>query len=216
MRTASLLFPALLAASLVTGCNDPTKDKSKAQTGEAVATATAAASAAPAAPGATELKFDQSNSKITWVGSKVTGKHDGGFGTFKGTVNLVDGNPEKSSVTAEIDTASVTSDAEKLTGHLQSPDFFDVAKFAKVTFTSTGVTKGGDKGATHTITGNLDLHGVKKSISFPANVTVSGDKVDVTGEFSLNRKDFGINYPGKQDDLIRDDVLVKLDIHAKK
>lgn len=218
MQTMNRMFFALAVASLVaTGCDDPAKGKAKATTGEAVGSAAAPVTAA-SAPGATtaDYKFDNTGSKITWTGSKVTGKHDGGFGDFKGTVHVVDGSPEKSKVDVEIDAASITSDQEKLTGHLKSPDFFDVAKFAKVNFASTEVKPGGDKGATHTVTGNLSLHGITKSITFPATIKVEGDHVSVDSEFAVNRKDFGLNYPGKQDDLIRDDVLVKLSIHAKK
>ena len=79
---------ALLSALLITvavGCNDPTKDKPKAVTGEAVPTAGAAAK--PAANAVT-YSFDNTNSKIGFVGSKVTGKHDGSFGAFKGTTKI--------------------------------------------------------------------------------------------------------------------------------
>lgn len=212
-RSSSFLFAATLAASIV-GCNDPTKGKTKAEVSEP----TASTAAAPARPEAvtTTYAFDASSSKIGWTGSKVTGKHDGGFGEFRGAVQLVDGDPEKSRVTVEITPASVTADADKLVEHLKSADFFDVAKFPKVTFTSTSIKKGGTDGATHTITGNLSFHGVEKAVTFPATVKIEGDRIDVQGEFSLNRKDFGIAYPGKQDDLIRDDVLVRLNIQAKK
>lgn len=208
---------ALLSALLFTvavGCNDPTKDKPKAVTGEAVATAGAAAKAAPA--NATTYAFDNTNSKIGFVGAKVTGKHEGGFGTFKGTTRIADNAPEKGTVTVEIDMPSVTSDSEKLTGHLKSPDFFDTEKFPKAKFESTSVKVGGDNGATHTVTGNLTLHGVTKSITFPAKIAASADAVNLTAEFGINRKDFNINYPGKADDLIKDEVLIKLDIKAKK
>jgi len=57
---------------------------------------------------------------------------------------------------------------------------------------------------------------VTKSISFPATIKVRGDTVDVDAEFAINRKDFGIVYPGMPDDLIRDDVLLKLQLRAKK
>jgi polyisoprenoid-binding protein YceI len=128
----------------------------------------------------------------------------------------VDGAAEKSSVTVDIDAGSITSDTEKLTGHLKSADFFDVVRFPKATFASTAVKAGGDRGATHTITGNLTLHGVTKAITFPATVRIAGDEVSVDSDFAINRKDFAINYPGKQDDLIRDDVVIRLSIHAKR
>ena len=57
---------------------------------------------------------------------------------------------------------------------------------------------------------------VKKTISFPATITVGADAASGTAEFVINRKDFGIVYPGKQDDLIRDDVLLKLSLKAPR
>jgi polyisoprenoid-binding protein YceI len=202
--SAGLLLLALL------GCdNQPAKDKSKAGVAAPVDTALAA----PAA-NAGRYEFSEAESKLEFVGAKVTGKHDGSFGKFSGTI--VGSDPEKSSVTVEIDMASLVADDARLTGHLKSPDFFDVEKFPKARFVSTSVRPGGERGATHTITGNLELHGVTKSITFPATVRMDGDSSTVDTEFAINRKDFGVTYPGKPDDLIKDDVLIKLSIRAKR
>jgi hypothetical protein len=57
--------------------------------------------------------------------------------------------------------------------------------------------KTGTRGATHEITGDLDLHGVKKSITFPATITVDERGAKGTAEFTINRKDFQIAYAGK-------------------
>jgi polyisoprenoid-binding protein YceI len=99
---------------------------------------------------------------------------------------------------------------------LKSADFFDAEKFPKATFVSTSVKPGGEKNATHTVTGNLTMHGVTKSISFPATIRLAPGSAEADAEFAINRKDFGIMYPGASDDLIRDDVLIKLTIRAKK
>jgi hypothetical protein len=45
---------------------------------------------------------------------------------------------------------------------------------------------------------------------------LTADQVDADAEFAINRKDFGLVYPGMPDDLIKDEVLIKLQIHAKK
>lgn len=206
----SLVWATFLAgfgALAITGCEDPAKDKARAEV------------AAPAAttavnPSATTLVFGPADSKIEFVGAKVTGKHDGSFGQFTGTVSLAGDDPTKSSVTVEIDAASISADNPKLTGHLKSADFFDVEKHPKARFESTSITPGGEKGATHTVTGNLEMHGVKKSIRFPATVKLEGGRATVDAEFAINRKDFGLSYPGKVDDLIRDDVVIKLTIRA--
>ncbi len=196
---------ASLAALLaLLACEDPAKNKAKAVTGAAKSESVAA----PAGE-ARDYRFDQAGSKVGWIGSKVTGKHEGSFGSFRGVVHVVDGNPEKSSVTVDIDTASLATDNEKLAGHLRSPDFFDVAKYPNATFASTEVHG-------NTVTGNLTLHGVTKAITFPATIKIAGDDVAVDSEFAINRKDFGLTYPGKPDDLIRDDVVIELAIRAKR
>jgi polyisoprenoid-binding protein YceI len=212
----SLTPLTLLAALALTGCNnDPAQDKTKATVSEAV---TAAPTPAALTAASAKYTFSNASSKLEFVGAKVTKKHDGSFGTFTGTIDLVDGKPEKSSVTTEIDMASLTVDDPKLTGHLKTADFFDVEKFPKGRFTSTSITpaSGAPGGATHTVTGNLELHGVSKSVSFPARIALSADAVEIDAEFAINRKDFGIVYPGMPDDLIKDDVLIKLDLHAGK
>jgi polyisoprenoid-binding protein YceI len=200
---------AFLLLTSVACDNNPSKGKAQAVATEALATASAAAAGA-------RYTFSNADSKLEFVGAKVTRKHDGSFKTFSGTVSLVDADPTKSSASVTIDIGSIQTDEEKLTGHLKSPDLLDVAKFPQATFSSTGIKAGGEKGATHTVTGNLQLHGVTKSISFPATIKTSADAVNLEAEFAINRKDFGIVYPGMPDDLIKDDVLLKLQVHAKK
>jgi len=154
------------------------------------------------------LAINPSNSRLEFVGAKVTASHPGGFTDFSGKVEI--GDPvEKSQVEVTIQTESLYADKEKLTKHLKSPDFFDVAQFPTATFRSTEIKKDGDG---HTITGDLTLHGITKRISFPATVAVTKDAVHANAEFSINRHDFGIAYPGMPDDLIRDLVVIKLSL----
>ncbi len=213
----SVLARSFACASLLalSACDtDPGKDRSHAQVSEPAAPA--APSAAAARAGTVTHAFSQADSKVSFVGAKVTGKHDGGFQTFSGTIQLVEGDPTRSSVSIEIDNASIFTDTERLTGHLKSEDFFAVERHPKTRFTSTQIKAGGEGGTTHTVTGNLDLHGVTKAITFPATIRVSGDRVEVDAEFAINRKDFGIVYAGKADDLIRDDVVIKLDLKTPR
>jgi polyisoprenoid-binding protein YceI len=209
---ARFIVPATLFFALA-GCEDPTKDKPKATV---EASAPALTQAALPAGAADALLLDAATSTLGFVGSKVTGKHEGKFEKITGSITLASGKAEGGRITVEADTASVKSDQEKLDGHLKSADFFDVEKFPKATFTSSQIKAGGDSGATHTVTGELNLHGVKKTISFPATITVNADAASGSAEFVINRKDFGIVYPGKQDDLIRDDVLLKLSLKAPR
>ncbi len=56
------------------------------------------------------------------------------------------------------------------------------------------------------------MHGVTKSITFPATITVKDGSASLKTEFALNRKDFGIAYAGKADDLIRDVIQASASI----
>jgi polyisoprenoid-binding protein YceI len=196
------IVPALLILAAA-GCSDPSTDVHRTSGAEPQQVA-----GSPSAEG-TEYVI-RAGSKIDFVGSKVTGSHDGGFTNFAGSILVADGkivgSPE-----IRIAMKSTWSDTEKLTGHLKSPDFFDVEKHPVTTFTVTDVQ---DAGAQQTVTGNLDLHGVTRSINFPAQINVAADEVTVAAEFAINRKEFDINYPGMPNDLIRDNVVIKLDLRA--
>lgn len=171
-----------------------------------------AATPAPETTAPTTTYAFAPESSVGFVGSKVTGSHEGGFESFTGEVEIAGDNPSTATVRVEIDTTSLWSDDERLTGHLKSEDFFDVATYPTASFTSTSITANDD--GTHTITGNLDLHGVNKQISFPATVNMTDSGFTANAEFSIKRFDFDIVYKGKADDLIRDDVLIKLDLRS--
>ena len=205
----SLAITILSGLIFLTACNDPAADTSKARTGEA------AQVASPAAAQGQKYLITPQNSKIEFIGSKVTGKHNGSFGNFSGQVDYA-GSPENSRVNITIKTDSITTDTPDLTKHLKTADFFDVAKFPEATFVSTAIKAGGENGASHTVTGNLTLHGVTKAVTFPATINVTPEAATVESSFSINRKDFGINYAGAADNLIRDDVVLTLHVRATK
>ena len=145
-------------------------------------------------------------SKVEWVGAKVTGDHTGGFKVVTGEATQEGG--KLTSLTASIDINSVFSDHPKLTKHLLNDDFFSVAKFPMATFSSTKIGEG-------KITGVLDMRAIKKEITFPARVSISKESIDIKAEFSINRKLWEVNYNGKANNLIKDDVLIKLDVQYK-
>jgi polyisoprenoid-binding protein YceI len=157
------------------------------------------------------VAIDTEASKIGFVGAKVTGDHTGGFKEWEGSAMLGE-DGTLTGLEFTVDTTSVFTDAEKLTGHLQSEDFFHVEKYPKASFKTTKIEPLEGEGGTHTITGEMDLRGVKKTISFPATVKAEGDTIKANTEFTLKRFDFGIEYKGKADDLIKDEVLMKIDL----
>jgi polyisoprenoid-binding protein YceI len=181
---------------------------------------------------ATTVSVNTDASTIEWVGTKVTGRHNGSLALSEGTLELADGGLVGGTFTIDMNSLTVLDDAgERLQGHLMSPDFFNVAENPTATFVITGAeaieTASADEeevpeisqykvtDPTHTISGNLTMVGVTKGISFPAKVSVDGSDVEATAKFNINRKDWNINYAGKPDDLIRDDVHLGLMLTTK-
>ncbi len=206
----------LMAAALLSmNCTSELDGKPVAKVGEAKGDVKPATEVKPdekaAAPAAERtLKADPAASSIAFVGAKITGDHKGDFKTFAGEARVAGTTPK--SVSFSIDMTSVTSDADDLTTHLKSPDFFDVAKHPKAEFVSTALTPKIDGTNNYEVTGDLSLHGEKKSIVFPANISVDDRGAKGSAEFKINRKDFKIEYPGKPDDLIKDEVLLKISL----
>jgi polyisoprenoid-binding protein YceI len=151
--------------------------------------------------------LDGENTKVTFVGTKPEGKHDGGFKKLTGVIRMADLNPANMTIEVIIETDSLYSDDPKLTGHLKAPDFFDVKTFPNAKFVSSKVES---TASGVTVTGDLTLLGKTKTISFPAKVdTSNGLRLD--SEFKIDRTQFGMIYgKGK----VHDDVTIQVRVMA--
>jgi polyisoprenoid-binding protein YceI len=214
-RTILSTLALSLALVSVSACKSEVDEKPKAKVEEAEK----APEKAEKAPD--EVKADSKTlalvtegSSVGFIGAKLSGDHKGGFDKFSGTATVDGGKVASLSVVIEMD--SMTSDAADLTTHLKSPDFFNTAEHKQAKFDSLSITeKAGEGGATHEIAGNLEMKGQAKKVTFPATLEVSDAGVHGKAEFSINRKDWGIVYAGKPDDLIKDDVALILDLNFK-
>ena len=140
------------------------------------------------------------DSTIGFIGSKVTGSFD-----------LKDDEPQSGQFT--IDMNSTWSDDERLTKHLKAEDFFDVENYPESKFVATNFSKSLE--GKYELSGNFTLRGVTKNITYPTQVIHNENSVLLKAEFDINRQDFGISYAGKVDDLIRDEVIIKLNLIAQ-
>ena len=209
------LAPAALAFWIV-GCSNPAADKPQATVSEAkeiapASTTEPSAEGGEAVAAAERVVFNGEGSQIGFVGSKIVGgSHDGGFKSFVGSFTLDPSTGVVTAVEATIDMNSTWSDNEKLTAHLKNKDFFEVKTYPEAKFVSFEIKATEDSGATHEVTGNFTLHGVTKSITFPATIETSAEGVTLSSEFVLKRGDFNIVYGNVGDNAIRDAVVIKL------
>lgn len=186
-----LFFSMSIISMFLFAC---TSTEQKADTGDAGEVATST-------EGAVSFKTVSTGSILNW-----RAEHLGGIQKRFGKVSLksaeLNSNAGKlSSAVIMIDMASLTvesfEDAEsktKLTGHLQSADFFKVETFPTSKFEMTGISEATGE-YNSKVTGNLTILDKTKSITFNANVVVSDSEIAVKSEdFSIDRRDWGLTY----------------------
>ena len=168
-----------------------------------------------------DYTLDPSHSRLGFVArhAMVT-KVRGQFGAFEGTATIDTANPSSSKVALSIDVASVDTRSADRDGHLQSPDFFDAAQFPKITFTSTDVER---DGAEWSVTGDLTIKDVTKSVTIPFEQTGSARdpfgnlRVGFEGETTINRKDFDLSWNAALETggvLVSEKIKLEFDISA--
>lgn len=169
-------------------------------------------------------QVDTAASIIEWIGSTPgNSQHNGIIKLSNGqfTVN----NNQLTSGKFTIDVNSIANldqsgkDRANLESHLKDKDFFEVEKYPIGSFEITEIKI--DSSGQRAI-GNLTLKQVTNSIQIP--VTIKIDEKSVVAEtptFSIDRTKWGIVYNSGiigtiKDDLIRDEITLKLKIVAAK
>jgi len=206
---------AILSLWLMAGCvGDVGKDKAAAVVEEVTPAPVADAEEEPAeATQDGSLAVEVSRSSVKALGAKVTATHPIVFKDFSGSVAL-DGDAV-ASVSFDVQMATLEADSPRLTEHLKNEDFFDVPNHPTSTFRSTDV-KAEAEGASHSVTGDLTIRGTTKRVTFPATLVVSEGEVTANAEFTINRQDFKVVYPGRPDDLVQDSVVLTIALVAPR
>ena len=177
--------------------------------------------AAPVLAAPQSYEIDPVHSRVEFTIRHMFSKVTGSFGAFKGTVVYDAAAPGASSTNVEIDASSIDTNNDRRDSDLKSPNFFDVAKFPTLTFTSTKVTPGPE--GKLKIEGKLTMHGVAQPVVLDAAFLGSGPGLDgVTragfeASTKVDRKDYGIVWNKTLDQggtLLGDDVQINLEIEA--
>lgn len=179
--------------------------------------ATAQAGSAKYDAGAYDI--DPMHSKVGFeVPHLVISTVEGAFRKYDGKL-VLDQKFEKSSVEANIEIGSVDTGVAKRDDHLKSPDFFDVAKFPKMTFKSLSIS---GKPESFKLTGDLTIKGITKKVTFDAKylgTVVDGygnQKAAFDAKAKINRKDFGLTWNAMVEagPTVGDEVTLSLRIQA--
>src|SRR5262245_15416451 len=143
----------------------------------------------------------------------------GRFNEANGSVTIDAAKPAESKIHFSIPAAKVDTNNPDRDKHLRGPDFFNADEFKTIDFDSTKVeAKGKDE---LEVTGDLNVHGVKKSITVKvkqigyADVPKMGQRVGFEATFSIKRSEFGIK-AFVDNGLLGDEVDLTVSVEAVK
>lgn len=215
----STIVSGLLVLTLITGCSKSSEQgNTKSENNNLKA----------ASNSGEKLNLVSSESKLEWIGKKVTGQHNGTVEIVNGDLFLDNGKLTGGSFDIDFRTTKVLDieDPEsnaKLTSHLKSPDFFAAETFpiGKFEILSLAPLSDGSQN-NYIVSGNLSIKNITKEIKFPVNVKVNGGSVLASADFNIDRTLWDINfrsgkfYENLGDKLINDNINLKFNITAKQ
>lgn len=215
--SAAILF----ALAATTGCTHaPKGDKAETTTAQTASGMTGNVYVAN-----TETSY------IRFTGNGVGKNHPGKFFLSSGKVSVENGRPTGDFI-IRIGSLKLEENNEMIQGklgpHLMSADFFNEVKYPEGKFQLTGAeprnSQGANgesivEGANYEISGNLTLKDVTKNVSFPARVTVAGNKLTAKANFNIDRTQWGIVYGNDRslgDKFISETVNIEINLEANR
>jgi len=166
---------------------------------------------APAWADAVRFRVQPEVSEVTFKATSRLMNADGRFHRVAGEIVVDPKDLSTAKVTLAIEAASIDTGIGRRDNHLRSEDFFDVRQFSSITFESLRVEGTGRRA---TVFGRLTLHGVTRELAVPVEVDLTDLALVATGEFVINRRDYGIAYQSSVNP-IGNEVRVAFTVRAR-
>ena len=162
----------------------------------------------------TNAKFSVSHLVISDV--------EGLFKTIDGSMTSSKADFSDAKIDFTVDVASLSTDNDMRDNHLKSDDFFNVAKFPQIKFTSTSFTPLGDN--KYKLVGNLTIRDITKSVTFEVKyggtiTAMGGTHIGFKATTTLNRFDYNLKFDKTTSDgamIVGKDVEITVNVDFKK
>jgi polyisoprenoid-binding protein YceI len=167
-------------------------------------------------PAHTTVEFSVKHMMFTTVRGRFKG--------VKGTINVDETSPDRSTVNVEIDAATIDTGAPDRDAHLRSADFLDVEHHPTITFRSKRVEGAAShEGDEFRVVGDLGIRG--KSIEVTLEVTYTGrgkdpwggERAGASATTEIDRREWGLQWNQALEAggvLVGNKVKIELDVQA--
>ena len=138
----------------------------------------------------------------------------GDFKEVKGEIKFLPDNLAVSKFNVTVDASSVDTDNQMRDKNLVTDEYFDAAKFPLIRLVSIKIDKTNKTtDGFYYFNGSLTIKGITKNISFPFQAKKINNDYLFTGNFEIDRTDFGV---GEKNIVLSNKVDVTLSVLAKQ
>ena len=135
---------------------------------------------------------DTLQTKLLWLGEKVTGQHTGTVYLKSGWITWKDNKIVSGEFDIDMTSLKESESNARLEGHLKSDDFFAVVKFPVAILSITGSTSF-DKG-NGVVTGTLTIKGITNPLEFKAALQKKDEGMWFYANIVVDRTKYNIRY----------------------
>ena len=161
-----------------------------------------------AQPALAQQKLVPADSKISFITRQMGVPLEGHFKKFDAQVAFNPAQLASSNITLNVDTGSATFDAPETDAEMPKATWFNVPKFPKATFQSSGIKALG--GGKFEVAGKLSIKGVSRDVVAPVTLVQNGALTTATGTLTIQRLTFKIGENEWADtSMVADDVQIQ-------
>ncbi|MBV6647438.1 MAG: YceI family protein [Cyclobacteriaceae bacterium] len=119
---------------------------------------------------------------------------NGSFSNLTGEITFYSEDLSRSKFDVEVQVATISTGNKTKDKHARGNSWFDADQYPTIRFSSEEFSALSNTGE-FSVSGTLDMHGVKKEMNIPFTFFQEGDEALFKGGFTVNRKDFEILGP---------------------
>lgn len=168
-------------------------------------------SAAAAPP---DWTVTRESSRIEMAVRAFGGSHTGRFEDWRADVVFDPDSPVQTRARVVVQSRSLRMSPSAASSRAIGPAFLDSARYPDIRLDLQRLRPEG--GARYTAEAEVTIRGQTRTIAFPVDLRVSGDRAHLTGAFALDRADFGIGTSGPWNGLVGRQVTVRVALQAQR
>ena len=149
--------------------------------------------------------------KITFQIKNLGINSNGFFSNMQANIQFDPANLATSTIEATADVNSINTDNDTRDEHLRSDEFFDAAKYPKISMKSVSLKH--KSGNNYSGQFNVTMKNHTKAFEVPFTYIPAGNSANFKGSFKLNRMDFGV---GEKSMVLSNDVTIFIEVETEK